>query len=131
MTTFTLLFLGLLLPESMKMSWRHSCCIIGDKLFILGGGSQNLSIYNFKTGLTNSTRELLPYPVFSGSIVVWGDKILFSGGMRNDMKISDDVFCVSPDESAGSQTLEIMKFKLVPRFGHTSHIIGRDLCGVI
>ena len=129
MTTFTLLFLGLLLPESMKMSWRHSCCIIGDKLFILGGGSQNLSIYNFKTLLTNSTRELLPYPVFSGSIVVWGDKILFSGGMRNDMKISDDVFCVSPDESA--ETLEIMKFRLVPRFGHTSHIIGRDLCGVI
>jgi len=117
--------LGLTLPEGR---WRHSTVILGEYLVIIGGygvgGEKNDVLALNMTSWEWLEPVLLGDTVHSGSGVVWGGKVIYTGGWGSSGLLSSV-------RSIGIRNCEIvvkeLKVKITPRFSHTSHVIGDRL----
>jgi len=108
--------------------WRHSTAVLGQYLIVIGGcgidgARKDVLAVDMNTGEWLEP-VVLTDSVHSGSGVVWGDKILYSGGWGSNGIIGS------------MRTIGIKKRKLIvrelniqvtPRFSHTSHVVRDHL----
>eukprot|EP00090_Calanus_glacialis_P015692 TRINITY_DN24733_c0_g1_i1.p1 TRINITY_DN24733_c0_g1~~TRINITY_DN24733_c0_g1_i1.p1 ORF type:complete len:629 (-),score=193.20 TRINITY_DN24733_c0_g1_i1:23-1909(-) len=108
--------------------WRHCSVIVGDYLVIVGGcgvegARDDVLALDMRTGQWLEP-VLLGESVFSGSGVVWGAKVIFSGGWSPDGVLGGVKTIVIKDNKIIVKDLDV---KITPRFSHTSHVINDQL----
>ena len=110
--------------------WRHFSALMGDHLLCGGGvgGSGVLDVININTRsrIQSVMSQLLR--VHSASAAVWKETetVIVTGGLRDDMEISDRVVTINLDDN-GEVVVKKSDIKIVPRFSHTSHVVGDKL----
>jgi len=130
----------------LEARWRHSSCLYKHYLVIVGGRNTNETLDEvifFDLRNRSVLKTSLETPVISGSVCVWGDKVLISGGQSP--VFSDPADNQSPGGRGGhtwtsaQESVWIVQLQgevlhrrkifldLEPRFSHTSHVIGDTL----
>lgn len=109
--------------------WRHFSALMGDHLLCGGGigGRGVLDVFNINTRsrIQSVMSQLLR--VHSASAAVWNETetVIVTGGLLDDMDISDRVVSINIDND--EVVVKESDIKIIPRFSHTSHVVGDKL----
>ena len=81
---------------------------------------------NTRSRIQSAMSQLLL--VHSASAAMWKETetVIVTGGLRDDMEISDRVVTITLDDN-GEVVVKKSDIKIVPRFSHTSHVVGDKL----
>ena len=109
--------------------WRHFTAMIGDTLLCGGGvgGSGVLDVININTRSRIQSVVTDLFRVCSASAAVWTESstVIVTGGLRDNMGISDRIVTIKLDND--EVVVKESDVKMIPRFSHTSHVVGDKL----
>ena len=109
--------------------WRHFTAMIGDNLLCGGGvgGSGVLDVFNINTRSRIQSVVSDLFWVCSASSAVWRESstVIITGGLRDNMDISDSIVTIKLEND--EVLVKESDVKIIPRFGHTSHVVSGKL----
>ena len=110
-------------------TWRHFTALIGD-ILMCGGGSRGSGVLDVVNVNTRSRLQSVVSDLFmirSASAAVWRETetVFVTGGLKDNLELSDKIISIKlvDDEVVVKESSS----RILPRFSHTSHIVGDKL----